>query len=211
MRLGSALAGPFSRQAREPGGGGGWYLLCPAGTKLVRALYPGVLARARSRPVAAASSGRRPGCRAPASLGRRCPAAGVRPLRFWVGSGPPGAARRPHAQHGSTPRLSGRESRTTASVELRLPGGDIRYQAAPGSPAGGGQGPSHVLVDVSRTEPGIYTDRSGGFVRWHPACVSLDPFANHPSAPSRESSFQQSRKRPPSGGALSLREQRSEQ
>src|SRR4051812_17144446 len=27
MRLCSARAGPFSRQAREPGGGGGWYIL----------------------------------------------------------------------------------------------------------------------------------------------------------------------------------------
>ena len=79
--------------------------------------------------------------------------------------------------HGSTPRLSGRESRTTASVELRFPGGDIRYPA-PGSPAGGGQGPSHVLVGVSRTEPSIYTDRSGGFVRRHAGCVFLVPFAD---------------------------------
>ena len=105
------------------------------------------------------------------------------PLLFRLGPVPPGAARRPHAQHGSTPRLSGRESRTTASVELRLPGGDIRYQAAPGSPAGGSQGPSHVLVGVSRTEPGIYTDRSGGFVRRHAGCVFLVPFADLPSAP----------------------------
>ena len=99
------------------------------------------------------------------------------PLLFRLGPVPPGAARRPQAQHGSTPRLSGRESRTTASVELRFPGGDIRYPA-PGSPAGGGQGPSHVLVGVSRTEPGIYTDRSGGFVRRHAGCVrrpSLGP------------------------------------
>lgn len=36
----------FSRQARGPRGGGGWYILCPEGTKLVRALCPGVHKRA---------------------------------------------------------------------------------------------------------------------------------------------------------------------
>jgi hypothetical protein len=71
------------------------------------------------------------------------------PLLFRPGPVPPGAARRPHAQHGSTPRLSGRESRTTASVELRFPGGDIRYPA-PGSPAAGCRRTLPLLLDASR-------------------------------------------------------------
>jgi hypothetical protein len=116
------------------------------------------------------------------------------PLLFRLGPVPPGAARRPHAQHGSTPRLSGRESRTTASVELRFPGGDIRYPA-PGSPAGGGQGPSHVLVGVSRTESSIYTDQSGGFVRRHAGCYSSSRSPTFPRPPRRESSCQRKRKR----------------
>src|SRR4051812_45609735 len=176
MRLGSARAGPFSRQAREPGGGGGWYILCPEGTKLVRALCPGVPARARSRPVAAASSGRRPGCRAPASLGRRCPAAGARPasVSAWpraAGCCPappcsarldttPLGAREPHDRLGGTSLTRWRHP---------VPGG-------PRVTRGRRPGPSHVLVGISRTEAGIYTDRSGGFVRWHPACVFLLPF-----------------------------------
>jgi len=89
MRLGSALAGTFFRQVREPGGGGGWYILCPEGTKLVRAMCPGVPARAHSRPVAAASSGRRPGRRAPASLITRSPLSrNRRTARFCFGLAP---------------------------------------------------------------------------------------------------------------------------
>ena len=110
------------------------------------------------------------------------------PLLLRVGPGPPCTAPR-HLPVTARLRASPNTHPTTAAVGLRLPSGGIRYQRAPAYPTAADRPTSRLLVGVSRTESSLYRDRSGGFVHWHPACVSLNPFANHPSAPSREPSF----------------------
>ena len=110
-------------------------------------------------------------------------------------------------RQGSEPRPSSGRTRTPRDRRggTSLTRWKIRYQATPGSPTAGCRRTSRLPVGVSRTGSGAYADWPGGLVRWHPACVSLNPFASHPSAPSRGPSFQQSGKRPPSGGGRPCR------
>src|SRR5262249_35255088 len=77
------------------------------------------------------------------------------------------------------------ETFATAAVGHRLPRGGIRYQITSGSPTAAYRPTSRLLVGVSRTESGLYRNRSGGFVRWHLGCVFLNPFANPLSAEPR--------------------------
>ncbi len=132
--------------------------------------------------------------------------------RFRQGSEPrpsPGRRRReePHPSSGRDAQIAARSPRPAGHQPLRdrrggtsLTRWKIRYQATPGSPAAGRRRTPRLPVGVSRAGSGVYADWPGGFVRWHPACLSLNPSASHPSAPSRGPSFQQSRTRPPPGG-----------
>jgi NAD(P)-dependent dehydrogenase (short-subunit alcohol dehydrogenase family) len=58
-------------------------------------------------------------------------------------------------------------------VVIRVPLGQIRYQAAPRSPTAGSQRTSRFLVGVSRSDSDVYTGWRGGFVRWYPACIGI--------------------------------------
>jgi hypothetical protein len=67
------------------------------------------------------------------------------------------------------------------------------------------------LVGVSRTEPGVYTDWSGGFVHWHPGCISVGLFTDPSSAREARDFFPAVASTAALSWALSLHPQRSKQ